>query len=149
MTRKPLDELTAVNVSSSNDDQPHQELYSQFTEAQLIVIGIWLGLPIVAFLLVWIINPVYESEFFAPDFNLIGTALLIGSAVAEIINALTLFFGFRLINHFLPVNNKSRRVWRATLISLLSILTFFLFTLQILLIILLGPAAIVIARRGS
>jgi len=146
MTDKPLDESLAVNASSTNNDRPRQKSYRQFTEAQLIVIGTWLGLPIAAFLLVWIINPVYESELFASSLDLLGPAFLIGSVVVEVINALVLFFGFRLINHFLPVNG-SKRIWRASLISLLAILTFLLFTLPILSIILLGPAAVVISRQ--
>jgi hypothetical protein len=147
MTNKSLEESVVINTDTlSTNGSRQRRLPHDFTETQLIIIGIWLGLPPVAFILLWLINPVYQAKFFVPDFATFGTVLLIGCAVAETINALALFFGFRLINHFLPIDQASR-FWRAALISLLVILTFLLFTLPILSIILLGPAAVVISRQ--
>jgi hypothetical protein len=147
MTNKSLEESVAINTDTfSTNGAPHRGLRQHFTETQLIIVGMWLGLPIAAFILSWLINPVYEAKFFMPGFATTGTVLLIGCVVAEIINALALYFGFRIINHFLPIDQSSR-FWRATLISLLTILTFLLCTLPILSIILLGPAAIVISQQ--
>lgn len=126
--------------SGNSFDHLQKQALRHFTESQLIIIGVQLGLPIAAFILLWLINPAYERELFRASF--VNKLLLTSGIVAEILNGLILYFGFRLINLFLPIEHA----FRIVSICSITILTLLLFTFPVLWIVFFGPAMLILAN---
>lgn len=115
-----------------------------FTSVQIAIMTIWLSPPLIIFLSLWLLSPEYIDDFFTDE---VGIIMLSICAIAEALNAVTLVGSFWLINLMMPPNG-TRQALRVITLSLVSTITFMLFTLTPCIIIILAPAAIQIMRSG-
>lgn len=112
------------------------------TQKQLIIAMVLVGLPPTTLIFLWLINPSYESALFRPG---LGRVLLAVCAFFEIVESLTLYAGFGLLNYFFPPNG-SQPLARTVSITIYSVFAFLIFTAPCFIVVVFGPALILMTE---
>jgi hypothetical protein len=115
------------------------------TRSQAIIIAMWVGLPFVLFLVLYLINPAYERKLFEPMGPVYGISLL---TALEVLHGLILYEGYRRWNQRAAIVNGERRLPSKGPILLLFIVTLFFCSLPSLWLVLLYPSAVLLLQSG-
>jgi hypothetical protein len=113
------------------------------TRRQAIFIGVWVGLPIVVFLVLFLVNPAYEQKLFEPFGPVYGTSVL---ALVEVLHGLVLYAGFWILNNGPSSATDEQRPKRNLPILLLMLLTLFTCTLPSLWLVILYPSMLMVLQ---
>lgn len=112
----------------------------RLSRSQWVVIGLWLGVPIILLILLMIINPAYEQWVFRDNLGFYPASLLL---LLQNINGIALLFGFEWLNRR-GRQPQPRRTANRILTSLLLIVTFVLLTLPSLWIVVFWPSMMIL-----
>jgi hypothetical protein len=113
------------------------------TRRQKWYMGIWVGSPLILFVVLTIINPGYMDDHFNAIGPVTGFTLVIG---LQVVNYLILYGGLRNINLRVPEDEQKRR---SNLQGALLLLTMILFTLPSLWLVVLYPAIVYTLETGA
>jgi uncharacterized membrane protein len=114
-----------------------------FKRWQGIVIGLWVVLPLVLLVALFVINPGYMSNLFTFIGPIAGMSLFI---FLEVVNLVVLLVGFRALNAWQRRRAEDKqRLPRAAAVAL-AVVTLLACTLPTLWVVLLYPSVIVLMR---
>ena len=112
------------------------------TRNQKILMAIWIGTPFAVLLALMLLNPAYEGKLFQSVLGNVGIILVL---LLQVMNGAILYIGFGNINLIKP-SNKRRRI---VLTILLPIVTFFVFTLPALWLVLVYPSVVILMQTNT
>ncbi len=118
-----------------------------FTKTQIVVLALWLGGPLALLLLFMLINPSYEAYLFQKANGGYGMTIVLW---VEIIHAIILCLGFLRINMGHSARTtQGRKSSPNRHVATLSTLTFILFTIPTLCMVVLYPSIVILMRSKA
>jgi len=114
-----------------------------FTRGQIFILIAEMGIPVAALLFLLIINPSYEKGLLITE---LGRLMLAGAMIINFLGGILLLAFFAIINHFIPSENESTSL-RFVFSGMALLIILALFTLTSLIVIIFGPAFIIMVEE--